>query len=137
MANLPRLLAPRPLLSAALLVLVCLSAEGLAAQYQFAAKYTSGPPPSPYLYTFYGEAPAINNAGELAFLMTRSGNREPTLQGLWRGNGGALLRIMPFSAISYMTFDLSESFLHHSHGSQEYAVTPQGTTRFPASRLRV
>lgn len=82
--------AARRVLTVALLALVCLAARGMAAQYQFAAKYTSGPPPSPYLYSFQGDAPAINNAGELAFLMTRSGNLQPPTQGLWRGNGGPL-----------------------------------------------
>eukprot|EP00050_Salpingoeca_kvevrii_P021604 m.113113 g.113113 ORF g.113113 m.113113 type:complete len:592 (+) comp9415_c2_seq1:814-2589(+) len=44
------------------------------------------------------------------FKTMRTIARNTGISGLWRGNGGALLRIIPFSAVSYATFDMTETF---------------------------
>lgn len=63
-----------------------------ATSYQFESKYVTvfGPPSTTIRYDFFGYAPAINNVGQVAFFAQRSGMQLPTVQGLWRGDGGPL-----------------------------------------------
>lgn len=35
------------------------------------------------------------------------------IRGLWRGNGSAMLRVMPYSATVFMTYDKAELYLKH------------------------
>ena len=76
----------------AIVVLAGLGESASAMSYQFESKYVSvsGPPSTTFRYDFFGYAPAINNVGQLAFFAQRSGMQQPTVQGLWRGDGGPL-----------------------------------------------
>lgn len=115
------------MVAAALLLVAPGARSAAAAAYQFQALYTSGPPPSPYLYSFFGDAPAINNLGELAFTMRRSGNMQPATQGLWRGNGGT-----PTLIASDATTYLPSSVTMNNLGEVAY-LTQAGAGIFKSS----
>jgi hypothetical protein len=80
------------IVAVALLACVGLGKPASATSYQFESKYVSvsGPPSTTFRYDFSGYAPAINNVGQVAFFASRSGMLQPTVQGLWRGDGGPL-----------------------------------------------